>query len=93
MFALFFLRCCKEETNAQGMEQTEATESEKELADDGFEKLALATEQYGRREVRPCDEAAFQACQLVTETYNRSRARSVCNGDAQGPFRFSGAAA
>ena len=90
MFALFFLRCRNEESNAQGVEQTDATESEKELAS---EKLTPATEQYGRREVRACDEVAFEACQLVTETYNRSRARSVCNGDAQGPFRFSGAAA
>jgi len=92
MFALFFLRCCNEESNAQGVEHTAPAESEKDLAGDGFEKLTPATEQYGRREVRPCDEAAFETCQLVPETYNRPRVRSVCNGDAQGPFRFSGAA-
>jgi hypothetical protein len=89
MFALFFLRYGNEETNAEGMEQNEATESENELAS---EKLTPATEPYGRREVRACDEVAFEACQLVPETYNRSRVRSVCNGDAQGSFRFSGAA-
>ena len=93
MFAIFFVRCCNEESNAQGVVHTTPTESEKELAGDGFEKLTPATERYGRREVSLCDEVAFQACQLVTETYNRSRARSVCNGDAQGPFRFCSAAA
>jgi hypothetical protein len=75
------------------VERTGPADSEKELAREGFEKLTPATEQYGRREVSPCDEAAFQACPLATETYNRSKARSVGNGDAQGPFRFSGAAA
>jgi len=93
MFALFFLRRWNEESHAQGVEHAAPAESEKELAGDGFEKLTPATEQYGPGEVRPYDEAVFQGCQLVTETYNRSRARSVCNGDAQGPFRFSGAAA
>lgn len=89
MFALFFLRCGNEESNAQGVEQTDATESEKELA---RKKLTPATEPYGRREVRASDEVACETCQLVPETYNRSRVRSVCSGDAQGFFRFSGAA-
>jgi hypothetical protein len=89
MFALFFLRCRNEESNAQGVEQTDATEREKELA---RKKLTPATEQYGRREVRASDEVACETCQLVPETYNRPRVRSVCNGDAQGSFRFSGAA-
>jgi hypothetical protein len=51
---------------------TETTECEKEPANDGLEKLNTD----GRREVRLCDEAAFERCQSVTETYNRSRVRS-----------------
>lgn len=69
---------------------TEPAENAKGFAS-GCHQLTSVTEQFGAAESDSAENSFFN--HVAIETYNRSRARSVCNGDAQGPSRFSCVAA
>jgi hypothetical protein len=66
---------------------TEPAENEKEFASAYHQKADISNGAVRGRKIRRCGEAVFN--DAANETYNRSKVRSVCNGDAQGLSRFS----